>query len=89
MKNMTSFQINSEKTDCRTMCQVNFVNASGHEMTEENDFGMDTSSIDPKIPLRNEKKNDRIRSLISWGDREYEIDEFRSLLLKGPIDSIE
>ena len=89
MKNIASIHINSEKTDCRTMCLVNVVNVSAREMIEVNESGIETSVSKERIPLKNEKKNDRIRGVISWGDREYDIDEFRSLLLKGPVDIME
>jgi len=89
MKNIASIQIYSEKIDCRTICLVNVVNVSAREMIEVNESGIETSGIEEKIPLQNEKKNDRIRGVIFWGDREYDIDEFRSLLLKKPVDIME
>ena len=89
MKNMVSIHVNSEKTDCRTMCLVNVVNVSAREMMEVNEPDMETSVNEEKILFQNEKKNSQIKGVISWGDREYDIDEFRSLLLKGPVDIIE
>ena len=71
------------------MCLVNVVNVSAREMIEVNESGIETSVSKERIPLKNEKKNDRIRGVISWGDREYDIDEFRSLLLKKPVDIME
>ena len=62
---------------------------SVHEMIEVNESGVETSGYMEKTPFQNEMKNDRIKGVISWGDREYDIDEFRSLLLKGPVDIIE
>ena len=88
-KNTASIHINSEKIDCRTMSPVNVVNVSTRKMIEVNESGMETSGIEEKIPFQNEKKNDRIRGVISWGDREYDIDEFQSLLLKKPVDIME
>ena len=88
MKNMVAIHANSEKMDCRTMCLVNVVNVSACEMMEVNEPGMETCGNDEKILFQDEKKNVRIKGVISWGDREYDIDEFRSLLLKGPADTI-
>lgn len=51
-----------------------------------NESVMETSGNDKKIHFQNEKKNDRIKNVISWGDCEYGIDEFRFLVLKKPVD---
>jgi len=39
-----------------------------------------------EISARKETKNRPERAVIHWGDREYDIDEFRALLLKSPGD---
>jgi len=41
-----------------------------------------------KMPHQILEKIEQTRGVISWGDREYNIDEFRALLLKKPVDTV-
>ena len=52
-----------------------------------NGFDKDEFGNNGEMPAQNEDKNGSMSGVISWGDREYEVDEFRSLLMAKPEDN--
>jgi len=74
---------------CRTVWLVNGVNGSDREMIEVTESGMQTRGNNEKKPFQNERENGRPKRVVAWGGREYEADEFRSMLLKEPVDASE
>ena len=62
---------------CKSTREVNEVN-------EVNGFGNNG-----ELPTREKTTTGGTSGLIAWGDRNYDIDEFRSLVLKKPGDIME
>lgn len=74
--------------DRRTISLVNVVNVSNHEVGKVDGFCMEIAGNKGKMPAQNDERNGPIRGVVSWGDCEYTIDEFQSLIQTEPNEKM-
>jgi len=57
---------------------------SASEVNEVNALFMETTGSREKLHYHNGEQNSQVRGVISWRDREYDIDKFRSMIKDEP-----